>query len=171
MSAATALLCPVVFGLVASAVTRVLVVAGSAVTVVGSAVSEDVYNRVLFAIALVVCLSVPASLGAWTGVRHRGASRSELIVRGVVMVAVTGLLGAVDLTLLVYLAGDTCFSDGAPEATCVPIWSRPNVHDLLPGIYLGIPGGAVAGLVQTAGMAAGILVARKRAPACRTLTV
>jgi hypothetical protein len=85
------------------------------------------------------------------GIAHKGASRTELLVKGSLMVAMTGLLGAVDVSLLIAL-GDKCTGSRPGEVPCVSIWSRPEAQDFLPGLYLGFPAGAVAGLVQSAGM-------------------
>ncbi len=50
---------------------------------------------------VLVCLSVPLVLGAWMGHGHGSASRSEIVVKGSLMVVITGVVGVVEIGFLI----------------------------------------------------------------------
>ncbi len=106
---------------------------------------------------VLACLSVPLLLGAWMGHEHGSASRSELVVKGSLMVVITGVVGVVEISFLILLAGENCTGAPPGEVPCVSNWWRPQAQDFLAGIAIGSPTGALVGLVQAAGMAGGVL--------------
>src|SRR5215813_13264744 len=56
--------------------------------------TSDVQSANTYLVTFVLaCLSVALVLGAWMGHAHGSASRSELVVKGSLMVVITGVVG------------------------------------------------------------------------------